>query len=164
MQVNTVVCMMDQGYGYCRVCLCLYLWSAQPASQGAGPKLGSLAPALASPNCLSVVWLPGRSHGSLFHSSYFFACERARQSLSTAPSVTPGSRRGHPNCLAESLAVPPWALLAPHQRGLQLLAESQCGPHMGVLMSLTLRLRWHWTRKSGPGEDPQRSSPCVPSI
>lgn len=81
---------------------------------------------------------------------------------STAPSVTPESRRGHPNCLAEPLAVAPWAVLAlpAHaRRGLQLLAASLCGPRAGLLMSLALRLRWHWTRKSGPAEGPPEMLP-----
>lgn len=121
---------------------------------------GRLAPGLASPIASQS---PLCSHGSLFPS-----CPRGlRHKPSTAPSVTPESRRGHPNRLAEPLAVAPWALLdmpAHARRGLQLLAASLCGPRMGLLMSLALRLRWHWTRKSGPAEGPQRSSPSLPSI
>lgn len=63
-------------------------------------RAGSLAPALASPIA------PILS---------FFVGDSLRQSLAPAPSVTPGSRRGHPNSsnrLAEHSPVPPWALLA----------------------------------------------------
>lgn len=126
------------------------------------------------------VWLPQIafrvvcSHGpSVPHTAPSFPLP-AREGLrdkskrpSTAPSVTPESRRGHPNSLAEPLPVAPWALLAllAHaRRGLQLLAKGKSGPRVGLLMSLGLRLRWHWTRKSGPDEGPQRSSPSMSNI
>lgn len=151
------ICMMYQGYYFCTDTAHFDVWSAWRAKEP-DRGWGWLAPGLASPIASQSpchFLLPARTattpgtHKSLLRSS-------------TAPSVTPESRRGHPNCLAEPLAVAPWALLAlpAHaRRGLQLLAESLCGPRAGLLMSLALRLRWHWTRKSGPAEGPPEILP-----
>lgn len=156
------ICMIDQGYYRPHTVLFM---CGQAASQGAGPKLGSVGAGSGFPNRLAVAaWSQSCQRLPLPF------CLRALRDKNlaptgTAPSVTPDSRRGHPNRLAEPLAVSPWALLAvlAHaRRGLQLLATGLCGPRMGLLMSLALRLRWHWTRKSGPSgpdEGPQRSSP-----
>lgn len=110
------------------------------------------------------VWLPQSPRSGLKSPQVALFCPPSLCDTkpSTAPSVTPESRRGHPNRLAEPLAVAPWALLARSahaRRGLQLLAESLCGPRMGLLMSLALHLRWHWMRKSGPHEAPPRDPP-----
>lgn len=184
MQVKNI-CMTDQGYScleptivhtqYCLSCV-VSLPAKEPDRSWV-----RLAPGLISPNRLLTLRLVRSNDGSPLEPVLCLPCcsracwlpvlpvlrGPARQKPSTAPSVTPESRRGHPNRLAEPLAVPPWALLAllAHaRRGLQLLAESLCGSRMGLLMSLVLRLRWHWTRKSGPDEGPQRSSPSMSSI
>lgn len=149
-------------YGY-KVLFCVVSLPAK----GAGPKLGSVGAGSGFPNRLAVA--SSRLVAATAPSS-FSVREVCDTKPSTAPSVTPESRRGHPNCpnrLAEPLAVAPWALLARSahaRRGLQLLAEPLCGSRMGLLMSLALHLRWHWTRKSGPDDCPQRSSMSMPSI
>lgn len=160
-------CMMDQGYH-----ILMIVWSAcQPRSrtEAGGRWRRVWLPQIAFESSVRMVPQSlGPLHGSLFSFLFFLPPARsARQKPSTAPSVTPESRRGHPNSLAEPLPVAPWALLAllAHaRRGLQLLAKTKCGPLVGLLMSLGLRLRWHWTRKCGPDEGPQRSSPSMPSI
>lgn len=156
MQVNMHDGPRNKLYGY-KVLLCVVSLPAK----GAGPKLGSVGAGSGFPNRLAVASgrLRSPSHGSLLP---FLSPEPCDTKPSTAPSVTPESRRGHPNRLAEPLAVAPWALLARSahaRRGLQLLAESLCGPRMGLLMSLALHLRWHWMHKSGPHEAPPRDPP-----
>lgn len=143
----------------------------QPASQGAGPRLDLVGvgsgfpkspPTLQSCVCVSVCTSVSQSVFS-FSSVLPSLCSASLRHTepNTAPSVTPDSRRGHPNRLAEPLAVPAWALLAHAGGGSSSWRRACVGPRMGLLMSLALPKTWYWTRKSGPDEVPPEILPHV---